>query len=55
MRVPDSTGITPKVLNTKIYDNIIKITNEEAFASAKKLAKDEGLLAGISSGAAIAS
>ncbi|RBP44074.1 cysteine synthase A [Garciella nitratireducens] len=46
-------GFIPEVLNTTIYDEIITVGNEDAFASAKELAKYEGLLVGISSGAAI--
>ncbi|EKQ50946.1 MULTISPECIES: cysteine synthase A [unclassified Clostridium] len=46
-------GFVPDVLNTKIYDEIIKIKTEEAFAGARELSKTEGLLVGISSGAAI--
>jgi cysteine synthase A len=45
-------GFVPKVLNTKIIDEIIKVKNEDAFAASKALAKTEGLLVGISSGAA---
>ena len=40
-------------LNTKIYDEIITVENEDAFATGKLLAKTEGILAGISSGAAL--
>lgn len=47
-------GFIPKVLNTKIYDEIIPISNEDAFANGKALAKTEGVLVGISSGAALA-
>ena len=43
----------PKTLNTKIYDEIIRIKNDDAFAAAKEFAKTEGILVGISSGAAI--
>ncbi|MCI6018135.1 MAG: cysteine synthase A [Clostridiales bacterium] len=46
-------GFVPDVLNTKIYDEIIKIENDDAFAAAKLLAKKEGVLVGISSGAAL--
>ncbi len=44
-------GFVPKNLNTEIYDEVIKVCNEEAFAMAKRVAKEEGLLVGISSGA----
>ena len=46
-------GFIPKVLNMKVLDEIIRIKNEEAFTASRKLAKTEGLLVGISSGAAI--
>jgi len=46
-------GFVPDVLNTKVYDEIIKIENDDAFAGAKLLAKKEGVLVGISSGAAL--
>ncbi|MGN1192245.1 MAG: cysteine synthase A [Dorea sp.] len=46
-------GFVPDVLNTKIYDEIIKVENEDAFATGKLLAKQEGVLVGISSGAAL--
>ena len=46
-------GFVPEVLNTKIYDEIIKIENDDAFANGKLLAKHEGVLVGISSGAAL--
>ena len=46
-------GFVPDVLNTKIYDEILPIENDDAFATAKLLAKKEGVLVGISSGAAL--
>ena len=46
-------GFIPKVLNMKVLDEIIKVKNDEAFAASRKLAKTEGLLVGISSGAAL--
>lgn len=46
-------GFVPDVLNTKIYDEIYKADNDEGFAAAKLLAKTEGILVGISSGAAL--
>lgn len=46
-------GFVPDVLNTKVYDEIIKIENDDAFANGKLLAKHEGVLVGISSGAAL--
>ena len=46
-------GFVPDVLNTKIYDEIITVENEDAFATGKLLAKTEGVLVGISSGAAL--
>jgi cysteine synthase A len=45
-------GFVPDVLNTNIYDEIITVKNEEAFATSRELSKSEGLLVGISSGAA---
>lgn len=45
-------GFVPAILNTKIYDEIIAVKNEDAFSTSRKLAKTEGLLVGISSGAA---
>lgn len=46
-------GFVPDVLNTDIYDEIIQVRNEEAFETSRNLAKTEGLLVGISSGAAV--
>lgn len=46
-------GFVPDVLNTKIYDEILTVDNDDAFATAKLLAKKEGVLVGISSGAAL--
>lgn len=46
-------GFVPAVLNTDIIDEIIQVTNEEAMNMTRKLAKDEGLLVGISSGTAV--
>ncbi|TDL30403.1 cysteine synthase A [Jeotgalibacillus sp. S-D1] len=46
-------GFIPDILNTKIYDGVIQVTNEQSFETARKAAKEEGILGGISSGAAI--
>lgn len=46
-------GFVPVVLNTSVYDEIIPVKNEDAFEMAKKLGKTEGILTGISSGAAL--
>ena len=46
-------GFVPDTLNTKIYDEIITVENEDAFATGRELARKEGLLVGISSGAAV--
>ncbi|MBQ9543886.1 MAG: cysteine synthase A [Clostridia bacterium] len=46
-------GFVPDVLNTKIYDEIIKVANDDAFAASKLLARKEGISVGISSGAAL--
>ena len=46
-------GFVPKVLNTKIYDEVFKASNQDAFDTAKLLAKKEGISVGISSGAAL--
>ena len=45
-------GFVPEVLNTSIYDEIIRVTNEDAMQTARRMAREEGLLVGISSGAA---
>jgi len=47
-------GFVPDILDTEIYDEVITIANEEAFEWARKAAKEEGILGGISTGAAIA-
>ncbi len=49
-----SPGFIPDVLRTDLLDEVIRITNEEAFDMARRLAREEGILAGISSGAAVA-
>ena len=46
-------GFVPQTLNTKIYDDIFEVKNDDAFAAAKLIAKHEGILVGISSGAAV--
>ncbi len=46
-------GFVPEVLNTDVYDEIIKVSNEDAFAAGKAIAVEEGVLVGISSGAAL--
>ena len=46
-------GFVPEILNTEIYDEIITVTNEDAFAAGKLIGKNEGILVGISSGAAL--
>jgi len=46
-------GFVPAILNTKIYDEVFRVTNDQALTTARKLATDEGLLVGISSGAAV--
>ena len=46
-------GFVPAVLNTDVYDEIITVENEDAFATGKKIGKSEGVLVGISSGAAV--
>ena len=46
-------GFVPAVLNTGVYDEIITVENEDAFATGRKIGKSEGVLVGISSGAAV--
>ena len=46
-------GFVPDVLDTKVYDEIIPVENEDAFATGKLIGKSEGVLVGISSGAAV--
>jgi cysteine synthase len=46
-------GFVPDILDTSIYDGVITVTTEEAFAAARRVAREEGILGGISSGAAI--
>ena len=46
-------GFVPDVLNTKIYDEIIPVTNEDAFETGKKIGQNEDVLVGISAGAAV--
>jgi cysteine synthase A len=46
-------GFVPKILKTELIDEVIKVSNDEAFAMARRLPKEEGLLVGISSGAAV--
>ncbi len=46
-------GFVPDVLNTKVYDEVVRVKNDDAFEMARRTAREEGLLVGISSGAAI--
>lgn len=46
-------GFVPKVLNTAIYDEVLRVSADDAFATARRMATEEGLLVGISSGAAV--
>ncbi len=46
-------GFVPEVLNTKIYDEVIPVANEDAFATGKQIGRSEGVLVGISAGAAV--
>ena len=47
-------GFVPEVLDTEIYDEIIKVSNDDAYTFARRAAREEGILGGVSSGAAIA-
>ena len=46
-------GFVPDVLDTKVYDEIIPVENDDAFATGKRIGREEGVLVGISSGAAL--
>ena len=46
-------GFVPEALNTDVYDEIIRVSNEDAFAAGRAIAVEEGVLVGISSGAAL--
>ena len=46
-------GFVPDILNTKIYDEVVRVKNDDAFATARRVAREEGLLVGTSSGAAL--
>ena len=46
-------GFVPEVLDTKLYDEVVTVTNEDAFATGKRIGRSEGVLVGISSGAAV--
>jgi len=46
-------GFVPDILNVNIIDDVVKVTNENAFSTARQLSKQEGILCGISSGAAV--
>ena len=46
-------GFIPEVLNTGIYDDVVRVQNDDAFSTARRMAAEEGLLVGISSGAAV--
>jgi cysteine synthase A len=45
-------GFVPQILNTQVYDEVVRVGNDDAFATARRMAMEEGLLVGISSGAA---
>ncbi len=44
-------GFVPKILDTEVYEEVVEVSNEEAFAMSRRIAKEEGILVGISSGA----
>ena len=46
-------GFIPKILNTKIYDEVVRVKNDDAMDTARRMAREEGVLVGISSGAAV--
>lgn len=46
-------GFVPKILNTEIYDEVIQVSNEQSYETARKVAREEGILGGVSSGAAV--
>lgn len=46
-------GFIPQILNTKIYDEVIQVSNEQSYETARKVAREEGILGGVSSGAAV--
>src|SRR5207248_8269197 len=46
-------GFVPSILDTTIYDEVVRVTNDDAFATARRMATEEGLLVGIPSGAAV--
>ncbi|HET7768352.1 MAG TPA: cysteine synthase A [Chloroflexota bacterium] len=46
-------GFVPAVLDTAVYDEVVRVKNDDAFSTARRMAKEEGLLVGISSGAAV--
>ena len=46
-------GFVPEVLNTEVYDEVIKVSNEDAFETSRRVGQEEGILGGISAGAAV--
>ncbi|MFD1030291.1 cysteine synthase A [Metaplanococcus flavidus] len=46
-------GFIPQILNTEIYDEVIQVSNEQSYETARKVAREEGILGGVSSGAAV--